>query len=78
MFYPGQHVIARDGREHVLAFFMEGVWFGWSAGALSGLPRPVEPRYACWGGDDERGSADQHQHLPRPWSRGVRRRSARR
>lgn len=64
MYYPGQRVIARDGAHYVLAFLMEGVWFAVPAGGAAtttpgrSLPRPIEPRYPCWGDDDERGGAD--------------------
>ncbi len=81
MYYPGQHVIARDGRAYVLVFFMEGVWFGVPLGGASAertasrgsLPQPLEPRYPCWGGDDERVGADQAElHRVRARRRSTR------
>ncbi len=56
-FYPGQHIVARDGALYVLVAFTEGVWW---AQPLAGAtwPRPVDPLYPCWGDDDERGGAD--------------------
>src|ERR1700694_3621418 len=50
-FYPGQQVIASDGARYTLTHW--GVRAGGAA-----LPRPVNVRYPCWGGDDDRAGAD--------------------
>ncbi len=56
-FFPGQHIVARDGALYVLVAQAEGVWW---AQPLAGAtwPVPVDPLYPCWGDDDERGGAD--------------------
>lgn len=71
-YYPGQRVIATDGAQYVLAFQMEGVWLGVPAGAGRSLPRPVEPRYPAWGGDDDRAGADQAGAFERGVGSGAR------
>jgi len=60
-FHAGQRVVARDGALYALVGHFEGSWWGVRTGGAArgaALPRPVEPRYAAWGGDDERGGAD--------------------
>jgi hypothetical protein len=69
-FFPGQHIVARDGATYVLLCWSEGLWWAQRAGA--GLPRPVEPMYPCWGGDDSRAGADCAAS-PRRLPRGARR-----
>jgi len=56
-FYPGQQVIASDGARYTLTHWAELTWWGVRAGGAA-LPRPVNVRYPCWGGDDDRAGAD--------------------
>ena len=71
-YYPGQQIIASDGARYTLTHWAEGVWWGQRSGAA--LPIPVEVRYPCWGGDDDRAGADlARRRRIRARSVGVRR-----
>lgn len=73
-YYPGQQVIAADGARYMLTHFAELTWWGVRTGSGAALPVPVEVRYPCWGGDDDRAGADQAASRRGSYRRGGRRR----